>query len=103
MDDNEVYKIIKDELNHYMIFSPKQEDIARRILDKIKIYIKEEQYLRRENRIKRIISYRILALISEWLIFYLLTGNLEISLVGTVITCIGLHSILHYIVDKVFE
>jgi len=103
MDDNEVYKIIKNELNHYTIFHPRQEDIARRILNKIKIYIKEEQYLHRENRIKRIISYRILALISEWLVFYVITGNLEISLVGTVITCIGLHTALHWIVDKVFE
>jgi len=103
MDDNEVYKIIRDELNHYMIFHPRQEDIAIRILNKIRAYIKEEQYLHRENRIKRILSYRILSLTSEWLVFYLITGNLEISLLGTVITCIGLHSILHWIVDKVFE
>ena len=103
MNENEVYQIIKDELNHYVIFFPKQEDIARRILNKIRVYIKEEQYLHRENRIKRILSYRVLSLTSEWLVFYLITGNLEISLLGTVITCIGLHSILHFIIDKVFE
>ena len=100
MNEEEVYQIIKDELKHTVVFQIYEGDLARRILNKIKAYVKEENLVHKENRLKRVISYRLLSISSEYLIVYLVTGSLLIPIITTPI-CVVVHSLLHWIVDRV--
>ena len=100
MNEQQVYEIIKEELKHTVVFQLYQGDLARRITNKIKLYIKEQTYLERENRLKRVIIYRIASISSEYLIVYLVTGSLFIPIITTPI-CVVVHSLLHWLVDRV--
>ena len=102
MNEQQVYEIIKEELKHTVVFQLYRGDLARRITNKIKLYIKEQTYLERENRLKRVIIYRIASISSEYLIVYLVTGSLLIPIVTTPI-CVIVHSILHWCIDKMID
>lgn len=76
--------------------------IADRILKKIRIYIKEEEYLHRDNKIRRIVSYRILSIVSEFLMVTLITGHWEYGLITTP-ACLVVHTALHALVERIWR
>lgn len=51
------------------------------------------------QRLKRILIYRGVSVISEYLIVLVVTGNYVYGLITTPI-CVAVHSILHWYVDK---
>ena len=100
MNEEQVYQLIKNELKHSVVFQVYEGDLALKITKKIQTYIKENKLIERENRLKRVIFYRILSIGSGYLIVYLVTGSLFIPIITTPI-CVVVHSILHWLVDRV--
>jgi len=51
---------------------------------------------------KRIISYRILSIVSEFIVVFILTGSIAISSVAAPV-CLVLHTSIHYFIEKIFK
>lgn len=102
MNEKEVYDIIVEELNNDLVNEIDHDRIANRIVDKIHCYISEEKHYRKENRLKRIFSYRILSSLTGVIVVYIFTGSITISL-GATITADSLSVLINYIIDRVWE
>ena len=102
MNEKEVYDIIHEELNNDVASGMDNDRIADRILAKIQAYITEEKHYRREKRLKRIFSYRILSSLTGVIVVYIFTGSITISL-GATITADSLSVLINYVIDRVWE
>jgi len=102
LNESDVEKLIKEELDKYYITKPRGVNIPERIMFKIHAYISEEKYYRRSRIISKILIYRAFGILSGFGIGYLFTGSLEIASVLTVtIECI--HTIGHYILERFYN
>jgi len=52
-----------------------------------------------KNSTKRIITYRVLAFLSEYVIIYVVSGNVWVPTIITPV-CLLVHTGLHYLVEK---
>ena len=55
-----------------------------------------------QKRGKRIVAYRILSIISEFIIIWLFTGSLIIPSI-VAIACVVVHTGLHYLVESIWR
>lgn len=102
MNEEDVYEIIKTELDKYMIFKPLNEDISRRIVLKIRAFVIEQKCHRRNLRFKRVLLYRVIAVGTGFLATFLWTGSWEAA-TGLSIIIEIVHSVMHYLMDKWIE
>lgn len=52
-----------------------------------------------KNSTKRIITYRVLSVFTEFMIVFLVTGSLVVPTITTPM-CIGFHTFIHYLIER---